>query len=63
MKQKKKKTYGQSVDFVTKIVVSKQIDHYGQPCRTIIIKRDSESDFELQLSGFKKNIPIIVRKT
>ena len=60
--KKRKKTYGQSVDFVTKIVISKQIDHYGRPCRTIIIKRDSELDFELQLSGFKKNIPVVIKK-
>ena len=60
--KKQKKTYGQSVTFVTKVVIGKQIDHYGKPCRTIIIKRDADLDFELQLSGFKKNIPVVIKK-
>lgn len=61
MVKKRKKTYKQSVTFVTKVTIKQQTDHYGRPCRTIIVKRDSELDFELQLSGFEKNIPVIIK--
>lgn len=61
--KKREQRLGQSVTFVTKVIIEPIYFHNGRPCIDIIVKREKgHMDYEFQLSGFKKNIPIIVKK-
>ena len=62
-KKPRKQRLGQSVTDVTKVVIYPSSMHYGRPSRTIIVRRSDGMDYEFQLSGFKKDIPVCIRKT
>lgn len=62
-KKRRKERLGQSVTFVSKIIVFPLEDHNGRPCRNILLKcSDGQMDREFQLSGFGKDIPVEIRK-
>ena len=61
-KKKKERRLGQSITSVTKIIVYPQKDYNGRPRRTIVVECEDGYGWEFQLSGFKKNIPVVIRK-
>jgi len=58
----KKEMISESRDFVTKIIITPPYYCYGKINREIILKRKHKPDLEFQLSGFGKDIPVIVKK-